>query len=170
MQHHLIGGEETGRSGETLAVHDPATGEVVEQAVLGDAEDVEMAVASASEVASNRRWAEDGRLRSQVLYWWAERIEVESEDLAMLLTKENGKLLFESRVELAATVDTVRFAAGQARMLEGRSLTLGPGVYGQVIFEPVGVVAVIVPWNWPVLLALRAAPKVRRWIHRPTAA
>jgi betaine-aldehyde dehydrogenase len=155
MQHHLIAGEEAGRSGETLAVRDPATGEVVEEAALGDADDVEAAVASASEAASNRRWSENGPLRSRVLYRWAERIEAESEDLALLLTKENGKLLSESKVELAAAVDTVRFAAGQARMLEGRSLTLGPGVYGQVIFEPVGVVGVIVPWNWPVLLALR---------------
>jgi len=155
MQYHLIAGEETGRSGETLEVHDPATGEVVEEVVLGDAEEVEAAVASASEAASNRRWAEDGRLRSRVLYRWAERIEGELEDLALLLTRENGKLLSESKVELAAAVDTIRFAAGQARMLEGRSLTLEPGVYGQVIFEPVGVVAVIVPWNWPVLLALR---------------
>jgi betaine-aldehyde dehydrogenase len=56
---------------------------------------------------------------------------------------------------MAAAADTVRFAAGQARMLEGRNLTLGPGVYGQVVFEPVGAVGVIVPWNWPVLLALR---------------
>jgi betaine-aldehyde dehydrogenase len=155
MQHHLIAGEEAGRSDETLAVHDPATGEVVEEALLGGAEHVEAAVASASEAASNRRWAEDGRLRSRVLYRWAERIEAETEDLALLLTRENGKLLSESKAELAAAADTVRFAAGQARMLEGRSLTLGPGVYGQITFEPVGVVGVIGPWNWPVLLALR---------------
>ena len=155
MQHHLIAGEETGKPGEPLAVHDPATGEVVEEASSGDAEDVEAAVAAASQAASNRRWVEDGRLRSRVLYRWAERIEAETEDLALLLTRENGKLLSESKVELTAAVDTVRFAAGQTRMLEGRSLTLGSGVYGQVIFEPVGVVAVIVPWNWPVLLALR---------------
>ena len=155
MQHHLIAGEEAGRLVESLSVHDPATGEVVEEAVSGDAEDVEAAVAAASRAASDRRWAEDGRLRSRVLYRWAERIEAESEALALLLTRENGKLLSESKVELAAAVDTVRFAAGQSRMLEGRSLTLGPGVYGQVIFEPVGIVAVIVPWNWPVLLALR---------------
>ena len=155
MQHHLIAGEETGRSGETLAVGDPASGEVVEEVLLGDAEDVEAAVAAASKAASDRQWAEDGRLRARVLYRWAERIEAESEDLALLLTRENGKLLSESRVEMAAAADTVRFAAGQARMLEGRNLTLGPGVYGQVVFEPVGAVGVIVPWNWPVLLALR---------------
>ena len=63
----------------------------------------------------------DGRrmgscLRSRVLYRWTERIEAESEDLAPLLTRENRKLLSASKVELASAVDTVRFAAGQARM------------------------------------------------------
>ena len=78
MQHHLIAGEEAGRPVEPLSVHDPATGEVVEEAVSGDAEDVEAAVAAASRAASDRRWVEDGHLRSRVLYRWAERIEAES--------------------------------------------------------------------------------------------
>jgi acyl-CoA reductase-like NAD-dependent aldehyde dehydrogenase len=59
------------------------------------------------------------------LYQWAERIEAEPKNLAPLLSRENGRLLFESKVELAAAVDTVRFAAGQTRRLEGRSLTVG---------------------------------------------
>lgn len=155
MQQHVVGGEKIESSGETIAVHDPSTGEVVEETALGVAEDVETAVAAASEAGSDRRWTEDGRFRSQVLYRWADRIEAQSEELALLLTKENGKLLSESTLELGAAVDTLRFAAGQARMLEGRSLTLAPDLYGQVVVEPVGVVAVIVPWNWPVLLTLR---------------
>lgn len=155
MQLNLIAGGEAGGSGDPFPVENPATGETVEEALLAGAEEVEAAVAAASEAASDQRWTEDSRLRSRVLYRWAERVEAEAEDLASLLTGENGKLLSESKVELAAAVDTVRFAAGQARMLEGRSMTLGPGVYGQVVAEPVGVVAVIVPWNWPVLLALR---------------
>lgn len=155
MQRNLIAGEETDRSGDLFPVENPATGETVEEVLLGGAEDVEAAVAAASQAASDRRWTEDSRLRSRVLYRWADRIEAASSELAALLTSENGKLLSESKVELAAAGDTVRFAAGQARMLEGRSMTLEPGVYGQVVTEPVGVVAVIVPWNWPVLLALR---------------
>ncbi len=155
MQQHLIGGEWVGKSSEILSVDDPASGEVVEEAVLGNAEDVETAVDAATQASSNRRWTEDARFRSQTLYKWADRIEAESEELALLLTKENGKLLSESKVEISAAVDTLRFAAGQARTLEGRALTLAPDLYGQVVVEPVGVVAVIVPWNWPVLLTLR---------------
>lgn len=155
MQQHLIGGEGVGESSETIPVRDPASGEVVEETVLGDAEDVETAVAAAVKASSNKQWREDARFRSRVLYRWADRIEAEAEELALLLTKENGKLLSESKLELNAAIDSLRFAAGQTRMLEGRSLTLAPDVYGQVVLEPVGVVGIIVPWNWPVLLTLR---------------
>lgn len=155
MQQHIIGGERIAKSGETLPVRDPANGEVVEEVTLGDVGDVDAAAAAATGAGLDRRWREDARLRSRVLYGWADRIEAESEELALLLTRENGKLLSESKLELGAAVDTLRFAAGQARTLEGRSLTLAPGLYGQVVLEPAGVVAVIVPWNWPVLLTLR---------------
>jgi betaine-aldehyde dehydrogenase len=155
MQQHLIGGETVAKSNEALPVHDPSSGAVVEEAALGDVADVDAAVAAATEAGSDRRWREDARFRSRALYGWADRIEAETEELALLLTKENGKLLSESKLELGAAVDTLRFAAGQARTLEGRSLTLAPDLYGQVVLEPAGVVAVIVPWNWPVLLTLR---------------
>jgi betaine-aldehyde dehydrogenase len=59
------------------------------------------------------------------LYRWAEHTEAEPENLALLLTSENRKPLSESKVELVAAVDTVRFAAGQTRRLDGRSLTVG---------------------------------------------
>lgn len=156
MQQHLISGERFGEpSAEMMPVYDPANGEIVEETVLGNAEDVEYVVSAAAGADPDGRWAEDGKLRSRILADWADRIEAATEELALLLTRENGKPLVHSRQELGAGVDTLRFAAGQSRTLEGRSLTLAPGVYGQVVLEPVGVVAVIVPWNWPVLLALR---------------
>lgn len=155
MQQHIIKGEWVGKPSDTVPVHDPSNGEVVEEAVLGDTEDTETAVAAAVEASADREWKEDARLRNRVLYRWAERIESSSDELSLLLTRENGKLLSESRVELGAAVDSLRFAAGQARMLEGRSLTLAPGVYGQVVVEPVGVVGIITPWNWPALLTMR---------------
>lgn len=88
MQQHLIGGEGVGRLGETLPVHDPASGEVVEEMTVGGVEDVETAVAAAGQAGSNRQWTEDARLRSRVLYRWADRIEAEAEELSLLLTRE----------------------------------------------------------------------------------
>ncbi len=155
MQQHFVAGEWVEVSRGTLPVYDPANGEVVEEISLGGLEEVETAVAAAKRASLDRTWAEDSRLRSRVLSRWAGQVEENAEDLALLLTRENGKILAESRVELAAAADCLRFAAGQARMLEGRSLTLAPDVYGQIVMEPVGVVGVIVPWNWPALLTLR---------------
>lgn len=155
MQQHLIDGEIVEKSGETLPVRDPASGDTVEEVALGESEDVEAAATAATRAGQDRRWTEDGRFRSRVLYGWAERVEAESEELALLLTRENGKLISESKIEVGAAVDTLRFAAGQARTLEGRSLTLAPDLYGQVVVEPVGVIAFIMPWNWPALLTLR---------------
>lgn len=155
MQRNLIGGQACGESGRTAAVCNPATGEVVGEVSVGSVQDVNDAVVAAGRALEGKRWTEDARLRSQVLYSWAEKLEAHSEQLARLLSLENGKLLSEAELELGAAVDTLRFAAGQARTLEGRSLTLAPDLYGQVVLQPVGVVAVIVPWNWPVLLTLR---------------
>ena len=92
----------TRASAELIAVENPATGETVEETVLAGPEDIEAAVSAATVAASDRGWSEDARLRSRVLYRWAERIEAASESLASLLTSENGKLLSESKIELAA--------------------------------------------------------------------
>ena len=70
------------------------------------------------------------------MYRWAERIEAEPENLAPLLSRDNGKPLSESKVELAAAVDTVRFAAGQTCRLEGRSLTVGKFARVARCYEP----------------------------------
>lgn len=91
MQRNLIAGEETDTSGDLFPVENLARGETVEEALLGGAKDVEAAVSAASEAAADQRWTEDSRLRSRVLYRWAERIEAEAENLASLLTSENGK-------------------------------------------------------------------------------
>ena len=107
MQHHLVVGEETSKPGEPLVVHDPATGEDV----------------GASPLTGGGRGM--GACAAGCLYQWAERIEAEPENLAPLLSRENGRLRFESKVKLAAAVETVRFAAGQTCRLEGRSLAVG---------------------------------------------
>ncbi|TAM61359.1 aldehyde dehydrogenase family protein, partial [bacterium] len=150
---HYIHGEWI-ESGAPFAVEDPATGAVTGYAAEGSAREVELAVESAR-AAARPAWTEDAPRRSRVLARWADRVAVNVERIAELLTRENGKIIAESRMEVRATADALRFAAGQARTLEGRSVTLAPGVYGEVVPEPLGVVALIVPWNWPLLLMTR---------------
>ncbi|MDE2572417.1 MAG: aldehyde dehydrogenase [bacterium] len=153
MLQHYIHGDWVG-SGAEFAVHDPATGEVVDRVVGGSTREVDLAV-EAARAAARPEWTEDAQRRSRVLLRWADRVSTHADRIAELLTRENGKTLAESRVEVRATADALRFAGGQARMMEGRSLTLAPAVYGEVIPEPLGVVALIVPWNWPLLLMAR---------------
>ncbi|TAM92275.1 aldehyde dehydrogenase, partial [bacterium] len=137
-----------------FVVSDPATGEIVDRVSAGSVREVDLAVEAAC-AAARPAWTEDAQRRSRVLMRWADRVAAHVEPIAELLTRENGKTLAESRVEVRASADALRFAGGQARMLEGRSLTLAPAVYGEVTPEPLGVVALIVPWNWPLLLMAR---------------
>ncbi len=133
----------------------PATGEEIDHVAEGTAAEVDRAVQAARAVVEQRAWTEDGARRSRVLLRWADRLEAHAAKVTEILTRENGKLVTESRIEVAATVDALRFSAGQARMLEGRSLTPAPGLYSDIVPEPLGVVAFIVPWNWPLLLLMR---------------
>src|SRR5690606_11414544 len=71
-------------------------------------------------------------------------------------TREQGKRIAEARAEVNGAANHVEYYAGQARAVHGRALPLGPGVHGVTLREPVGVVAVITPWNWPLTLLTRS--------------
>ena len=81
---------------------------------------------------------------------WADNIAENVDALAERLTLENGKLLSEAKFEIGHQVDVIRFNAGLARTVSGRSHSLGPDVMGVVTREPMGGVAVSSPWNWPI--------------------
>jgi len=141
--------------GEAFESSDPATGEVVAVVTASRTADVDAAV-TAARAARGGIWRDDGALRGKVLWRYAEALRENSDRLAELLTREQGKRLFEARGEIAGAAEMVEFYAGQARALYGRSIALKPGVHGVVLREPVGVVAVITPWNWPITLLVRA--------------
>ena len=142
-------------SGESLESSDPATGEVVARLQTSEPIDIDNAVAAAGE-ATRGSWRDDGALRSRVLHRYAEALRRDVERLAELLTREQGKKLGEARGEVLGAASHVDYYAGQARALHGRAMALGPGVHGVTLREPVGVVAVITPWNWPLTLLTRS--------------
>lgn len=154
MYEKFVGGEWSHR-GDRVEITNPATGDAVDVVALGNLQDIEAAVRAASTAATQPWWREAPTLRAEFLKGWGDRLFSHRHSLAQLLTLENGKILGEAEQEIAATIDTLYFAAGQARQIEGRSLTLGLGLYGDIIPEPLGVVAFIIPWNWPVLLLMR---------------
>jgi aldehyde dehydrogenase (NAD+) len=146
-----IGGSSVAASsGETFPVLDPATEEVIAEAPRGVAEDVDRAVDAAHAAATAPEWRDlDPYRRGRLLLAWARRIDAESEPIARLLSRENGKPLGEARDEVETTVRYLEYYGGWADKLDGRVLRVPGGALEYVIHEPLGVVGHVVPWNYP---------------------
>src|SRR5262249_47944793 len=151
------GGEWTqARSGRTLEVTDPATARVIARVPDAGEEDVDAAVASARD-ALDGPWS---RLmpveRQDLLLRLADLIASRGEEIAHLEALEQGKLLeFSRAIEVDMAVDYVRYMAGWATKIEGSTFDISPRMPEGLRYhaftrrEPVGVVAGIVPWNFP---------------------
>lgn len=157
MKQHqaFVAGEWVKADSQARLINDPATGEPVSRIPEMDVGHVDAAVSMARHALDSSDWSSNGQLRANVLLEWADRISKNIEALAERLTYENGKLLNESRFEIGNQVNVIRYNAGLARTVSGRSQALGPHVMGVVAREPIGVVAVISPWNWPITLMVR---------------
>jgi betaine-aldehyde dehydrogenase len=151
---HWIAGEWTGTP--TLDSIDPATGEAIGQFADGGADEADAAIAAARHVFDRTTWAQDARLRQDVLLGWAAALDNERETLATLLTRENGKAIAQSRGEIAGAISEVRYYAGLARHIAGHVLEPEPGTISTMLREAAGVAAIIVPWNAPAVLLVRS--------------
>lgn len=137
---------------ERLEVRNPATGEVVDTVPLGGAEEVDGAVRSAHDAFLAWRALPAAR-RGEILAAAAHHILKYADDLAPLLTAEQGKPVRESRLELRRFVHTLEHYAGLAKNIRGGYVPdLDQGAYGQIVKRPLGVVGAIVPWNFPTTL------------------
>lgn len=157
----LINGAWRGSSdGETLPVINPAYGTVIARTARATAEDVDAAVQAAA--SAFPRWAEtSGRERAAVMHE-AMRIFREKylDEAARLLTQENGKPLNDSIKECRYTADVIDFYADESRRISGAHFAGDQGpTHSFIMKQPVGVVAAITPWNFPVdLLAWKIGP------------
>jgi betaine-aldehyde dehydrogenase len=143
-------------SDDFMESSDPATGEPVARVRTSSQGDVDDAVSLAGAAFGRGGWPNDGAQRARALYGFADALRANKERLAELLTREQGKTIHESRLEIEGSADMVQYYAGLARTVYGRSITLKDEVHGVVLREPVGVVAVITPWNWPLTLLVRS--------------
>src|SRR2546421_1789379 len=135
----------------------PATGEVLTQIAPASAEDVDRAVIAA------RRALEDGSSpwrklsaseRGRLIWKLADLVEKTIDELAELETIDNGKPIFESRyVDMPMVIDVLRYYAGLATKIHGETVNTFETAFTYTLREPVGVVGLIVPWNFPLLLA-----------------
>lgn len=143
-------------SGEPFESVDPATGELVAVLAASRPDDVDAAVTAAVHAAETTDWGANGEARARVLYGFAQALRAEEGSLAELLTREQGKTIHEAQIEIRGSAKMVEYYAGLARLVYGRSAVLGAEVTGVILREPVGVVAVITPWNWPLVLLVRS--------------
>ncbi|MBT2676925.1 aldehyde dehydrogenase family protein, partial [Streptomyces sp. ISL-14] len=151
---HFIDGKFLDQSPEhVIDVVDPSTESVIARIPEGTADDIDRAVAAA--VAAKGQWA---RLlpkeRSETLHAIADRLAEHTELLAKLESANTGKPLAVSRDDVGQTVDTFRFMAGAVRA----ATSLAAGDYAEnhlsvILREPLGVIGVVTPWNYPLLMA-----------------
>lgn len=142
--------------GEEFESLDPTDGSVVAVLRSSTRDDVDVAVQRAQHALRTSAWRNSGPLRARVLLRFAAGVRRDVDRLAELLTREQGKLLREARTEVLQTAEMVEFYAGLARAVYGRSVALGDNAHGVVLREPIGVVGVITPWNWPLVLLVRS--------------
>jgi phenylacetaldehyde dehydrogenase len=152
---------EDAASSKTFPTYNPATGEVLARVAEGDKDDVDRAVKAARSAFENGPWpkmttSERGRL----IWKLGDLIEKHLEEFAELESLDNGKPLTVARVaDVPLAADLFRYMAGWATKIEGHTIpisvpyTPGASYHAYTLREPVGVVAQIIPWNFPLLMA-----------------
>src|ERR1700728_2686312 len=150
------------RSGKTIKVFDPATGREIGQAADAGPEDVDLAVAAARAALETGPWATMPPAGREALLWkLADLIEQNAAEFAEIESLDNGKTRFmASIIDVPGARNYFRYMAGWATKIEGTTMqtSIGGGIPGAkfhtyVAREPVGVVAQIVPWNFPLAMA-----------------
>jgi acyl-CoA reductase-like NAD-dependent aldehyde dehydrogenase len=152
-----LGGEWVAASGnETFASVNPATGETLAEVALAGEADVDKAVQAARQALERGPWsAQTGAERGNHLWRVADLIEQHADELAELETLDNGKPIRASRHgDVPMAVRHFRYYAGWASKLEGATIPVAhPNQFVYSLREPMGVVGLIIPWNFPLLMA-----------------
>jgi succinate-semialdehyde dehydrogenase/glutarate-semialdehyde dehydrogenase len=158
----IIEGERTrAASGKTYEVRNPATGEVVDEVPSGGAADVDKAAKAAAKAFAT--WSKLApSKRAGILHEAARHMLAKVEEIAPILTKEQGKTLLESRLEAQRFGENIAWFADLADKVHGEYVSLADTTtYGLVVRRPIGVTGAIVPWNFPLTLAAnKIAPSI----------
>jgi 1-pyrroline dehydrogenase len=152
---NFVGGEWVDSDGgETMEVLNPSTGEVIAAVASSTEADANRAVEAAK--VALPEWLESTPAeRAELLFKLADIIEENADELAALESENVGKPLSYAKDEMPVSADNIRFFAGAARVLEGRSAgEYMRGYTSMLRREPIGVVAGIAPWNYPLMMAV----------------
>jgi betaine-aldehyde dehydrogenase len=154
--HNIIGGEvQASSSGAMMDIINPSSGEVYATAPNSGPEDVDLAFTAAATAFEKWRWSTPSE-RQRALLTLADVIEANADELVAVESENTGKpVSLTTSEEIPPMVDQIRFFAGAARTLEGRSQgEYMRGYTSSVRREPVGPVAQVAPWNYPMMMAV----------------
>lgn len=158
ISHWINGRLQAGTSGEFGPVYNPATGEQSGKVALANVSEVDAAVANAKDAFAT--WGNLSPLRrARVMFKFKELLERDKAELAAIITAEHGKVLSDADGEITRGLEVVEFACGIPHLLKGEfTEQVGPGIDSWSNRQPLGVVAGITPFNFPVMVPLWMAP------------
>ena len=156
FQNYIKGKFVAGGAGR-IEVSNPANGQTVGEQALADASDVDKAVTAAKALHISGKFSalrpvERGRMVQKMGQYLLQH----KDKLAELLSLEQGKPLWESHIEIEGAARYFEYYGNQAETVEGRSIPLGQGYFDFTIYEPFGVSAQIIPWNYPIEMTARS--------------
>lgn len=153
----FIGGEwVAAQSGETFETRNPATGELNGIVARGKEEDIDLAVKSARKAFESSEWRDMSPSdRGRLLYKVAQKLREKVDDLAEIETRDNGVTINENKfIAIPSMIDVLEFYAGLANKIQGETLSSPSNRFNYTIKEPLGVIGAIIPWNFPLMLAM----------------
>ncbi len=156
---NFIGGRFEAAEGlETISVHNPSRAEVIARTPMCGAKEVDAAVSAAEKAFQS--WSRTPAFsRAGILFRFRELMEAHFEELATLVTKENGKTRDEARGDVRRGIEVIEFACGAPHMLKGEAIPqVSDGIDGLTTREPIGICAGITPYNFPAMVPLWMYP------------
>src|SRR3954464_9051376 len=154
VPHWIDGAESPSSSGRTSPVYDPALGVVTKEVALANREEIDAAIASAT--AAFPAWRDLSLARrQQIMFRFRELLDGRKGELAEIITSEHGKVLSDALGEISRGQEVVEFATGLAHHLKGEySEQVSTGVDVYSVRQPLGVVGIISPFNFPAMVPM----------------
>ncbi|XP_068647750.1 aldehyde dehydrogenase family 2 member C4-like isoform X2 [Aristolochia californica] len=139
-------------SGKTFETIDPRSGEVIARVAEGDKEDVDLAVKEAREAFDHGKWPRmSGAERHRIMLKYADVLDEHAEELAAIDSLDAGKLFTLTKaLDVAESANCLRYYAGAADKIHGQTLKMSSPFQAYTLLEPIGVVGLIIPWNFPI--------------------
>jgi len=144
------------QSGKTFETVNPATGELLAHVYEANAADIDMAVKAARKAFDEGPWSKmNASERSRLMYKLADLMEANCEELAQIETLDNGKPIREtSNADIPLSIEHMRYYAGWSTKIVGQTIPVNGSYFNYTRHEAVGVVGQIIPWNFPLLMAM----------------